>query len=285
MVDVSISLEDEFWRWWWATSLSKWDRAGSIATGPVFLVFVPFLVRSLGCRPLPLFLLGLIGVEKMILFVGIHFNSRTYQRWRVQYLLLCRFTGTLTVAYVGSQYGTPGGSSSTPDVVVLISLLVILMIQPFVCMVGFKVQLLSQTVSLATASFFGLGLCGNCFGNPEWLRFFRACETQLDRIGTTLIGMSDSGEVSERLAKMTSPVGSPCRLIIMFVLLWVGWVIPSLLAYATIHRARLRFVMRSMRAHGIHFVPRSSPLSAMFWCFNGVFFFEVSWRVMKAVLQ
>lgn len=43
-------LEQEFWRWWWATTLSRWDFVGTMLSGPVFILAIPLVVRFLQVR-------------------------------------------------------------------------------------------------------------------------------------------------------------------------------------------------------------------------------------------
>ncbi|GMH41491.1 hypothetical protein BSKO_09401 [Bryopsis sp. KO-2023] len=283
-MDYRQHLEEEFWKWWWVTTVSRRVVTGAVVAGPVFIILIPLFVGVLGFRPLPLFLLGYCGVEKLVVYFALCNKPDFYKRCGGLALFACRVGGTITIAYVGSQFGELAGSHTAgADLTLLAMLIVNLVAQPFLCTVSFRVHLLAQALSASTAAAFVLPLCDRCFVDRGWKTFFGKVERVMDEFGTSLVRLGESND-QQTFHRMTNPSRNPCRRLMSFAVLWVGWVLPSVAAYLDERAARLVFVRRSMLAYGYtNFNGGKAPTVAiLMWIVNLIVFFELSWRFLKA---
>lgn len=146
--------------------------------------------------------------------------------------------------------GQIGGIQPAGDIFILACSVPILLVQPFVCMVPFKMHLMSQTISFLLSTVNNVQLCEKCERDPSDQTVFRNIEAVLDMIGTTLVASFDIGNQEAVVASMTRPVQSPCRLVVLFGLLWIGWMLPNLLAYSIEKHYRRRFLLNYVELHG-----------------------------------
>lgn len=152
---------------------------------------------------------------------------------------------------MGAQFGQMGGIEPAGDILILSCSLMILFVQPFVCTVPFKIHLISQTISFLVVTVFSVQLCEKCETDPSNQRIFRGIERVLDGFGPAIAALVNIDNEGVEVVSMTRPVHSPCRLVLVFGLLWLGWVLPSLVSYVVERQYRRQFLLDCTALHGV----------------------------------
>lgn len=153
---------------------------------------------------------------------------------------------------------------------------------------SFGQHMVVQTVAFLASSASSGGMCADNFPGEAYTLLFRNLERRIDALGATLMPPAGEPDMRQEEAlprvRASATAHSSCWAVLSFVNLWLGWVLPNLAIWYVERRARMAYLEhRRLSAKGNFVLPGANLIARALWCFNIVFFLEVSWCVLKKI--